>query len=68
MTGSYNWTNAAEARNAENLLIITNRPTAKIYKNNWKRRYQRAIKMSSQDLTNKSFSSQTKVIRPKVIH
>lgn len=68
LTGSYNWTNAAETRNAENLLIIKNHPTANIYKSNWKRRYQRAKEMRLQDLTNKSFTSQTRVIRPKVIH
>lgn len=53
LTGSYNWTNAAESRNAENLLIIKNRPTAQIYTSNWKKRYQRAKNISFQGFTNK---------------
>lgn len=53
LTGSYNFTNAAETRNAENLLIIKNRPTVKIYKRNWKRRYERAKEINLKSLTKK---------------
>jgi|GEM_PF-1150538 len=36
LTGSYNWTNGAEMKNAENLVIIENQPeVAVIYKKNW---------------------------------
>lgn len=35
LTGSYNWTNAANYRNSENLLIIRSRGLAKGYKENW---------------------------------
>jgi phospholipase D len=38
LTGSFNWSNAAEYRNAENLLLITDSKINKIYKENWKRR------------------------------
>lgn len=46
ITGSYNWTNAAEIRNAENLLIIKDQSTSNIYNNNWDKRYQRAKQMN----------------------
>jgi len=49
LAGSYNWTNAAETRNAENLLIIKDQSTVKIYKKNWKKRYQRAKEMNLQN-------------------
>jgi len=35
ITGSFNFTRAAEEKNAENLLIIKNPELAKIYLNNW---------------------------------
>lgn len=35
LTGSFNFTKAAEERNAENLLIIRNRELAAIYWKNW---------------------------------
>ena len=35
ITGSFNFTRAAEEKNAENLLIIRNPDLAKIYLNNW---------------------------------
>jgi phosphatidylserine/phosphatidylglycerophosphate/cardiolipin synthase-like enzyme len=35
ITGSFNFTKAAEKKNAENLLIIKNKELAKIYVNNW---------------------------------
>ncbi len=56
LTGSYNWTNAAENRNAENLLLIKNRPTAEIYERKWKMRYQRAKEMRLQSVRSKIIS------------
>ncbi len=35
ITGSFNFTKAAEERNAENLLIMRSRELARIYLNNW---------------------------------
>jgi phosphatidylserine/phosphatidylglycerophosphate/cardiolipin synthase-like enzyme len=35
ITGSFNFTKAAEEKNAENLLIIRNKETAKVYIENW---------------------------------
>jgi phosphatidylserine/phosphatidylglycerophosphate/cardiolipin synthase-like enzyme len=35
ITGSFNFTKAAEEKNAENLLIIRNKDLAKIYIENW---------------------------------
>jgi phospholipase D len=39
LTGSYNWTNAAEKRNAENLLIIDQHDIANRYLQNFKKRW-----------------------------
>lgn len=39
LTGSYNWTDGAEFRNAENLVIIENQPeVAVLYKKHWDKR------------------------------
>jgi phosphatidylserine/phosphatidylglycerophosphate/cardiolipin synthase-like enzyme len=38
ITGSFNFTKAAEENNAENLLIIRNRKLAKRYTENWQER------------------------------
>lgn len=38
VTGSYNWTNAAQYRNAENVLFIDSPQLAKQYKTNWEAR------------------------------
>ncbi|WP_419241234.1 phospholipase D-like domain-containing protein [Cardinium endosymbiont of Nabis limbatus] len=35
ITGSFNWTHGAQARNAENLLVITSKKVNKQFKNNW---------------------------------
>ena len=35
ITGSYNFTNAAQSRNAENLLVLSSLELAQNYKNNW---------------------------------
>ena len=37
ITGSFNFTKAAEERNAENLLILKNKELARIYIDNWKK-------------------------------
>lgn len=37
VTGSFNFTKAAEEKNAENLLIIRNKEMAKIYMDNWEK-------------------------------
>lgn len=35
LTGSFNFTNAAEDKNAENLLVVRDKAIAKKYRNNW---------------------------------
>lgn len=42
LTGSFNWTQAAETRNAENLLLIHDPTTNHIYKTMWQQRAARA--------------------------
>lgn len=42
LTGSFNWTQAADSRNAENVLLINDPSLAEIYKENWERRAQAA--------------------------
>ncbi len=37
ITGSFNFTAAAESRNAENLLVVKNKSLAKKYRDNWSR-------------------------------
>jgi len=37
LTGSFNFTKAAEENNAENLLVIEDRALAKKYSNNWQK-------------------------------
>lgn len=39
ITGSYNWTEAAEKRNAENLLLIENKDIAQRYHDNFEKRW-----------------------------
>lgn len=39
ITGSFNFTNAAEERNAENLLILRNKELTGIYLKNWERHW-----------------------------
>jgi len=43
LTGSFNWTEAAEKRNAENLLLIKDRHTNSLYRSNWEKRAMQAI-------------------------
>ncbi len=40
ITGSYNWTNSANYKNAENILFIMDQSVVKEYINNWNYRYQ----------------------------
>jgi phospholipase D len=42
ITGSYNFTNAADTRNAENVLLINDANIAKQYLVNWEHRKQHA--------------------------
>lgn len=42
-TGSFNWSNAAEYRNAENLVLFSNKEVNRIYRENWKRRAATAM-------------------------
>lgn len=46
-TGSFNFTNAAQAQNAENMLIIDNTAVAAAYRDNWQERKQDSKKVSS---------------------
>ncbi len=43
ITGSFNFTNAAEYKNAENLLIIKSDELAKIYTGNWNKHLEHSI-------------------------
>lgn len=42
ITGSFNFTEAADKSNAENVVIIQNSDVAKIYLDNWQKRYLRS--------------------------
>jgi phospholipase D len=42
LTGSFNWTTAAEKRNAENLLLIKDQHINKVYRANWEKRAKKA--------------------------
>ncbi|MFN9001695.1 MAG: phospholipase D-like domain-containing protein [Holosporales bacterium] len=44
ITGSYNFTNAANAKNAENLLLIINVNVNREYQQNWNLRYNQALR------------------------
>ena len=44
ITGSFNFTKAAEEKNAENLLIITSKDFAKIYIENWENHFEHSEK------------------------
>jgi len=50
ITGSFNFTKAAEEKNAENLLIIRNKKLAEIYIDNW---YKHKEHSEKYDLTPK---------------
>ena len=49
VTGSYNWTAAAEGRNAENLILIDHKATNDAYRANWEERLQNAREVSLLD-------------------
>ena len=48
LTGSFNWSQAAETRNAENLLLIKDPKTNEIYKAAWYRRAEGAVSIPTQ--------------------
>lgn len=41
ITGSYNWSNAAEFRNAENVVLIEDEDVASLFQRQWQRRSQK---------------------------
>lgn len=45
LTGSFNWSKAADSKNAENLLFIDDPSLAQIYKKNWEQRANHARKV-----------------------
>lgn len=47
ITGSFNFTEAAESKNAENLLIIRNKELAAIYMDNWVKHKEHAVRFGS---------------------
>lgn len=49
ITGSYNWTYAAQSRNAENVLILRHNPDiANAYAANWRRHFAEALPYAAQ--------------------
>jgi phosphatidylserine/phosphatidylglycerophosphate/cardiolipin synthase-like enzyme len=44
ITGSFNFTKAAEEKNAENLLVIKSKELAGIYIDNWKKHLERSVR------------------------
>lgn len=46
LTGSFNFTRAANSKNAENLLLIDDSSLAQSYKENWENRVERAKRIS----------------------
>jgi phospholipase D len=50
VTGSYNWTAAAEYNNAENIVVINHKVTNRSYRDNWERRLQGAQKVTLGDV------------------
>jgi phosphatidylserine/phosphatidylglycerophosphate/cardiolipin synthase-like enzyme len=49
ITGSYNFTDSAEYRNAENLLIIQNKDLATMYKTEWNKHRMHSVKYEGPD-------------------
>ncbi len=45
ITGSYNFTNSAETRNAENIMIVKSEYAARRYADNWSSHWEHAIKV-----------------------
>lgn len=52
LTGSYNWTRGAEHKNAENLILITDKTTNRAYQQNWEQRAQQATLVTLTDIGN----------------
>ena len=52
LTGSFNWTHAAEYRNAENLLFIRDENTSKVYRDQWEERAEQAQVITLIDIEN----------------
>ncbi len=50
LTGSFNWTQAAEYRNVENLILIKDRTTNKIYRKAWHLRAKKAVPLPKKKL------------------
>jgi phosphatidylserine/phosphatidylglycerophosphate/cardiolipin synthase-like enzyme len=50
ITGSYNFTNAAEHKNAENILIIESPALVKQYKRNWETRMDASLPFSTKSV------------------
>jgi phosphatidylserine/phosphatidylglycerophosphate/cardiolipin synthase-like enzyme len=46
ITGSYNFTNSAETRNAENIMIVKSEYAAKRYSDNWNNHWEHAVKVT----------------------
>lgn len=51
ISGSYNWSEGANTRNAENLLFIKDKQLAQIYKNNWLKRHGSSQAIETQFLS-----------------
>jgi len=47
LTGSFNWSKAANSKNAENILLIDDSSLAQIYRENWEKRANSANRFSS---------------------
>ncbi len=61
ITGSFNFTKAAEAKNAENLLILNNNPElAKLYTQDWLSHWQHSINQQEFELSRKTSKAKSK--------
>lgn len=50
MTGSFNFTEAAKLKNAENLLIIRNKELAAVYQENWAKHKEHAVRYDTRPI------------------
>lgn|GEM_PF-2338903 len=53
ITGSFNFTFAAQKRNVENLLIIEDRKLVRAYEENWRKRLMRSCRLSHEECRDK---------------
>ncbi len=60
LTGSFNWTDAAQKRNAENLVLIRDRYTNQTYRDNWDQRIAQAQPITLQDVEDAKKQDNTK--------